>query len=75
MSACRSCGRPVRWAKTSSGHNIPIDVEQREGAGNIQLVDNGSCLVAIVGHAGSGPWVSHFVTCRYADAHRKERRR
>jgi hypothetical protein len=75
MSVCRSCGRPIRWAKTSSGHNIPVDIERREGAGNIQLVDQGSYLAAIVGRAGSGPWVSHFVTCPQADAHRKERRR
>lgn len=75
MSTCRTCNRPIRWAKTESGHNIPIDVEPREGAGNIQLVDYGTHLAAIVGRAGSGPWVSHFVTCPQADAHRKERRR
>lgn len=74
MSTCRTCGRPIRWAKTSSGHNIPIDIEPRKG-GNVQLIEHGSHLVALVGRAGSGTHQSHFVSCPQADGHRKERRR
>lgn len=74
MSTCRTCNRPIRWAKTESGHNIPIDIEPREG-GNVELLELGPQLVARIGKPGSGRWVSHFTSCPQADAHRKERRR
>lgn len=72
MSTCKSCGAPVQWAKTSSGKAIPIDPMPRED-GNIQLVDYGSYLGALVGAAGSGSHVSHFATCKNANGHRKPR--
>lgn len=75
MSACRSCGAPVHWAWTTAGRVIPVDREPCASGGNIQLVDAGGRLVAIVGVAGSGTHRSHFASCRNADAHRKERRR
>ncbi len=26
-ATCRSCGEPIRWAKTREGKNIPLDYE------------------------------------------------
>jgi hypothetical protein len=74
MSTCKSCGAPVRWARTDAGKNIPIDPDPRPD-GNIQLVDAGTHLAARVGAAGSGSHVAHFVTCPNANGHHQERRR
>jgi len=66
----------VLWCKTRTGKAIPVDAQPRtDGTGNIQLVNHGSHLAALVGAAGSGEYVAHFVTCPEANGHRKERRR
>ncbi len=67
MSACRSCGARIVWAKTSTGKAIPVDADPVEH-GNIVLSSGG---VAEVGPAGSGTHVSHFATCPERDEWRK----
>lgn len=37
-SVCKYCGKPLRWAKSTKGRNIPLDVEPSE-RGNIKLAD------------------------------------
>lgn len=74
MSTCKTCGAPIRWARTDTGKAIPVDPEPRAD-GNITLVDVGTHLAARVGAAGSGQHVSHFVTCPQANGHRKSKSR
>lgn len=70
---CRSCGDPIRWAKTAAGRSIPLDAEPRDD-GNVILRDG----IAIVFGPNatlpldSGPrYVSHFTTCGQAAEWRK----
>lgn len=75
---CRSCGAPIIWAIASlSQRRIPLDATQRDD-GNLE-VDAGlvmdpreasdGCIVRAV-RPGEGRYVSHFVTCPNAKAHR-----
>jgi hypothetical protein len=75
MSACRSCGAALIWAKTTAGRIIPVDAEPvTDGKGNILLDGSGKVRMAIVGRVGSGTHRAHFVSCPNANQHRKERR-
>ena len=69
MTACRSCQKPILWAKTPSGRAMPLDADP-VASGNVTLRSDG---VAIVGTPGSGTYVSHFSTCRAAAQHRRPR--
>ena len=75
MSACRSCGAEILWAKTIKGHSIPLDA-QPAAKGNVVIAENGTALVyrdpaAIATRYVDEPhFVSHFATCPNADEHR-----
>lgn len=30
MSRCRKCGEPIRWEKSPSGRNVPMDIGNNE---------------------------------------------
>jgi hypothetical protein len=73
MSHCRSCGAPIRWAKTLNGKAIPLDA-QPTSAGNIVLHDTGDPNApkarVLAGAdlfdartAGAELWLSHYATC------------
>jgi hypothetical protein len=79
-STCRSCGRPIRWARSeANGKSLPLDPEPKLG-GN--LVEIGT----VVGKYGQDVpvvrvvepiedvrrFVSHFATCPQADEWRRE---
>jgi hypothetical protein len=69
---CKSCGAPIRWAKTEAGKRIPLDPEPRPN-GNL-LVQDGIAYVHEPGDATDFDqqyYVSHFATCPNADSHRK----
>lgn len=81
MSHCRSCGAPVRWARTLTGKAIPLDTEP-DPAGNIALDDTGDpnapqarVLAGVdlfdARSAGATLWLSHFVTCPEAGKWRR----
>lgn len=71
MTVCRSCGEPILWAVTSTGSRIPIDFEPVSD-GNVQLNENGSCVMAGKGKALTGPLrKTHYATCPDAAAWRK----
>lgn len=84
MTACRSCHASVLWAVTEAGKRIPLDPTPITG-GNVILTgeqdpETGSPIVRVVGSTmelGEDPararYVSHFVTCPNADAHRRSR--
>lgn len=70
-TTCKSCGAPIRWARTAgSGKPIPLNeartVVLRELPG--QTAGDGTPIVeTVVGHQ------SHFATCPQAAEHRRPR--
>jgi len=74
VGSCRSCGAPILWALTGRGKTMPVDAAPSDG-GNVRLVLDGGTLRAIVGgDTDDQPvHVSHFVTCKHADRHRRKR--
>lgn len=77
MSACRSCGKPVVWAKVQvTGSPIPLDPDPAPN-GNIRLHTKPECEVlsqAQIKQAkqdGVALYVSHFATCPEANRWRK----
>lgn len=57
MSACRSCGRAIEWAKTPTGATIPL-----ERVANVYTIGSDNVVEAIVSPS-RGLYVSHFATC------------
>ena len=84
MSACRSCGAQIVWARTKRGKPMPVDA-QPDRDGTIALVEDarsGELTAHVVGKPTpmafvDGVWVeprrytSHFSTCPDADAFRR----
>lgn len=75
-AACKSCHAPVIWCVTESGKAMPVDAVALVDGGNI-LIDYSTvppvARVMKKGEIASGPrHVSHFGTCRFAAAHRKQ---
>jgi hypothetical protein len=83
---CRSCGAAVIWTVTAAtGSRMPVDAEPVED-GNVVLAaspvvgDPPTSYTAPAGELLLGGstqrlerYVSHFVTCPHADAHRRTR--
>lgn len=69
---CSSCNAQIVWAVTVNGHPMPIDA-QKDLTGNINLERRDGKLCAVVGAVGSGPYISHFATCKNAAKHRKKK--
>lgn len=78
MTSCRSCGAPIRWARTvGAGKSMPLDAEP-SADGNVQLVGPHEAAVVLAGldlyaaqQAGVPLYVSHFATCPHAANHRR----
>lgn len=71
-SSCRSCQRPIIWAKTVSGKNMPLDPKPVLD-GNVELLDNVAHVIAARDVGNTMRFVSHFRTCPNADQHRRKR--
>lgn len=76
VAECRSCHRPVIWAKTTTGASMPVDAEPVDG-GNVELLPKPGAAPDAVVHGqppllGGELRLSHFVTC--PDAGRWRRR-
>lgn len=79
MSACASCGAPVRWAMTTKGRRMPLDLDPRDD-GNITVAPQpgGFDRATVWGNSREGMppgprYVSHFATCSAAARHRRRR--
>ena len=73
MSACKSCGAPIRWCKTERGKNIPVD-DAPSPAGNLDIGRDGIARVVTESlRYGQKLYQSHFVTCPEAAQHRRAR--
>lgn len=82
VTTCRSCGAPVRWARTEAGKNMPLDADPATGDplvvpdGNLVVTGwQGPLRVVKTMAAGAGQHRSHFATCPNAKAHRTDRMR
>lgn len=67
-TTCRSCSALIFWGiNTKSGKRNPINAEPVQG-GNITISgwDDEGTPELTYGARGSGPYVSHFATCREA---------
>lgn len=84
---CRSCHRPILWARTLEGKRIPLDPDL-EADGPMLLwakPDDGevvavhrSKIVEVTQDEDAEHWPgrrTHFETCPHAAQHRKPRRR
>jgi hypothetical protein len=72
MSACRSCGAPIRWVITVNDKRMPVDDEPVPD-GNV-LLDGDRATVIDPGQLlldDPPRFVSHFATCPNADHHRR----
>jgi hypothetical protein len=63
MTACRSCGAPIRWAYTVANRAMPLDAKAEQRL--------------VIGDDGIARWTatyqSHFVSCPNAAEHRQSR--
>ena len=73
-SRCRSCGAHVIWAKTQSGKNIPVDLQEIVG-GNLRILDvpSGKFAKVIQAKPDVKAYRTHFASCPNADGHRRNR--
>jgi hypothetical protein len=80
MDRCRTCKAQIRWAVTEQGYPIPLDAEP-VGDGNLRLAGarfkGGTPRALIVPKAERAGldgelYRTHFVTCPFADEHRKQ---
>jgi hypothetical protein len=69
MSKCRSCGAEVIWKQTDSGTFMPIDPKPHP-KGNLVVTGNDRVKVITHGSPSSPRYISHFVSCPNAAAHR-----
>lgn len=76
-ATCRSCGAPIRWVVTTSGKRMPIDPQPHANGNIVPLVDSDHpsrsplALVLTAPPVDKPAWLSHFVTCPNAAAHRR----
>ena len=63
---CKSCGRPIFWAKTTKGKPMPIDREP-DPAGNLIVMDGTALVVAPLAYPTRLHWRPHFATCPQAE--------
>lgn len=72
---CRSCSKPIIWAVTRTGKDMPVTAEPRAD-GNVHLVNRAGMapLAEVLGVAkrfAKTMRVSHFADCPQADRWRR----
>ena len=76
MATCKSCGKAIRWEKTTTGKAIPLD-QVPVADGNVYMHDGRAHVLGagdeLIPSEGDR-FVSHFATCTHASEHRKARR-
>lgn len=78
MSACQSCGAPIRWGVTTAGGRMPLDASPAP-AGNVWIRPDGKLRIlneqeaARARAAGYVLHMSHHATCPTAGRHRTPR--
>lgn len=72
-SKCRTCLKPIKWAKTEQGRNMPLDPDPVAG-GNIELINGIAYVRGVSDNPADVRHVSHFATCPGAQHHRRRRK-
>ena len=76
MSACSSCGAPIRWAVSDkTGKRMPLDREPVV-TGNVRVIDERAYVLNqhernVANDQGVALYVNHFATCPNARKHRR----
>lgn len=73
MSACRSCGAPIRWVTTGAGNLMPLNAEP-DPAGNIEVLEGDWAVVHPAGQTTLDPgerWMPHWAVCPQAKEWRR----
>lgn len=72
---CRSCHRPIKWARTTTGKPIPISLRPAPN-GNLALDETTDPPTMHVVRPGSQPglYLAHFAVCPAAEKHRGRKR-
>ena len=73
MSSCSSCGAPIVWAVTPSGHRMPLDADPVP-AGNLVFDGELARHAELDDDPAGARWVSHFATCPESDQWRRRSR-
>lgn len=82
MGACKSCGEHIIFAKTANGKTMPLDDMPNATKGNVHIVQDGPKILAtVLGKVaaeqararGEQLYLAHFVTCPFAQRHRRNR--
>jgi hypothetical protein len=68
---CKSCGKPILWAKTEKGSRIPLDPTPVPN-GNIDFFLPSEAAVYMKADPNVSRFVAHFVTCPDAAKHRRK---
>ena len=77
VAVCRSCGAPIRWAKTRKGKNIPLDDEPGTGGSFVLQDADGPKPLALKmkkeeAETRADLFTCHFETCPDAASFRKK---
>jgi len=68
-ATCKSCGAPIRWAKTAQGKRMPLNPAP-DPRGRLALDATGLIVQGELAAAGDR-YTSHFATCPHAAQHRR----
>lgn len=76
MAACRSCGKSITFAVTTSGKSAPFEVDADgewalDDRGVMQHAGKASSQLEIGTPAPAARYTSHFARCKDANAWRK----
>lgn len=70
LTACRSCGAAIRWARTRAGNLMPLDAHP-DPNGNVEIVDGIVHVHPQPPLTGETLWMPHHATCPDADTWRR----
>lgn len=62
MSACRSCGRPIRWVDTEAGRRMCLDAAPNAD-GNVVMVGGAAHVLTRAERPTGTRWMPHSATC------------
>ena len=75
MSRCKTCGAEIKWIRTKSGKNMPVDAEKVKfvpGGKNIVVTENGETVRAKISEYGTETgYIPHWATCTDPNRHRR----
>jgi hypothetical protein len=71
MAKCTTCGSDIVFVRMESGGKMPLDAHPLVGGSILIREDGIGVVVPPDARAGRVLYVSHFITCPQAAAHRR----